>query len=119
MIPTTLVDVVQRINGLLQAGEFRAAHDSLEVIARDHPDFAEARRLLAGVKLTLGDASGAEKVLREAAAFDSTWSPTLTMLGELLLGSGRHEEAEQFLLKAATATKEIGRASCRERAEVP
>lgn len=111
MIPATLVDVVQRINGLLQAGDFRAAHDRLEAIARDHPDFAEARRLLAGVKLTLGDASGAEKILREAAAFDSTWSPTLTTLGELLLGSGRDEEAEQFLLKAATSTKADPRAA--------
>ncbi|HET7161837.1 MAG TPA: tetratricopeptide repeat protein [Rhodanobacteraceae bacterium] len=105
MIHATLRNQMQRINGLLQVGDFRAAHDQLDVIARNHPGFAEARRLLAGAKLMLGDAAGAEQVLREAVALDPAWSPTLTMLGELLLGSGRHADAEQYLLQAATAEK--------------
>lgn len=106
-----LSDAMQHINRLLQAGNYRAAHEQLDIVVEKNPDYAEARRLLAGVKLTLGDAIGAEKILREAAAFDSTWSPTLTTLGELLLGSGRREEAEQFLLKAATSTKADPRAA--------
>ncbi|HJU25337.1 MAG TPA: tetratricopeptide repeat protein, partial [Rhodanobacteraceae bacterium] len=93
---------MHRINGLLQAGDFRTAHEQLEIIVDGNPGFPEARRLLAGAKLALGDAGGAERILRVAAAAEPAWPPTLTMLGELLLGSGRHEEAEQFLLQAAT-----------------
>lgn len=104
MIPARLLDAMQRVNGLLQAGDFRAAHDRLETIAKQHPDFVEARRLLAGAKLALGDAGGAEQVLREAASSDPVWPPVLTMLGELLLNGGRQAEAEQCLLRAATGT---------------
>ena len=111
MVSSTLLDVMQRINALLQAGEFRAAHDRLEDIVRGNAEFTEAKRLLAGAKLALGDASGAEKVLREAIALDPSWSPTLTMLGELLLASGRHAEAEQMLLQAATAKQADPRAA--------
>ncbi|TAN02823.1 MAG: tetratricopeptide repeat protein, partial [Rhodanobacteraceae bacterium] len=111
MISTPPPDAMRHVNGLLQAGDFRAAHNRLERIMREHPGYAEARRLLAGVKLALGDTAGAEKVLREAAALDPEWSPTLTMLGELLLGSGRHAEAETFLLQAATAKQADPRAA--------
>lgn len=111
MIPTPPTDEMRHVNGLLQAGNFRAAHEGLERIVREHPGYAEARRLLAGAKLALGDAAGAEAVLREAAALDPGWSPTLTMLGELLLGSGRHAEAETFLLQAATAKQADPRAA--------
>ena len=112
MTSTALLDAMQRVNGLLQAGEFRAAHDRLEVIVDEHPDYAEARRLLGGARLALGDAVGAEKVLREAAALDPPWPPVLTMLGELLLSSGRRQaEAEAFLLRAATGTQADPRAA--------
>lgn len=102
MISATLLDAMRRVNGLLQAGDFRTAHDRLEIIANDNPDYGEARRLLAGAKLALGDTAGAERVLRAAAASGQAWPPTLTMLGELLLNSGRQAEAEQFLLRAAS-----------------
>ena len=94
---------MQRVNGLLQAGDFRAAHDQLRGVVEIHPDYAEAQRLLGGVTLMLGDVAGAERILRHAVELDSDWTPTLTTLGELLLGSGRHAEAETFLQRAATA----------------
>ena len=111
MISHALLDAMQRINGLLQAGDFRTARQQLEAVVDGHPDYAEARRLLAGAKLALGDAEGAEQVLRAAAALDPVWPPTLTMLGELLLNGGRQTEAEQFLLRAATGTPADPRAA--------
>lgn len=111
MISHALLDAMQRINGLLQAGDFRTARQQLEAVVDGHPDYAEARRLLAGAKLALGDAEGAEQVLRAAAALDPVWPPTLTMLGELLLNDGRQTEAEQFLLRAATGTPADPRAA--------
>lgn len=111
MISAELLEAMRRIDGMLGAGELQGAHDRLAVIVDGHPDFPEARRLLGGVKLALGDSAGAEAVLREAAAVEPPWPPTLTMLGELLLNSGRHAEAEPFLLRAATATAADPRAA--------
>ncbi|MGH8125790.1 MAG: 2OG-Fe(II) oxygenase family protein [Rhodanobacteraceae bacterium] len=101
MTPPALLESMQRVNQLLQAGEFRAAHDRLVTIADEHPDYAEAQRLLGGAKLALGDTGGAERILRRALKRDANWTPTLTTLGELLLGSGRHAEAESYLQQAA------------------
>ena len=103
MISNPLHDAMQRVNGFLQSGDFRAAHDQLRGVVETHPDYAEAQRLLGGVTLMLGDAAGAERILRHAIERDPDWAPTLTTLGELLLGSGRHAEAETFLQRAATA----------------
>jgi tetratricopeptide (TPR) repeat protein len=94
---------MQRVNRLLQAGDFRAARGQLREIIEAHPDYAEAQRLLGGATLMLGDAADAERILRRAIECDPEWAPTLTTLGELLLGSGRHAEAETFLQRAATA----------------
>jgi tetratricopeptide (TPR) repeat protein len=102
MSSTAPTEDMRRINGMLQAGQYRDAHDKLEAIVIDHPDYAEARRLLGGTKLALGDAPGAERVLRGALALDPDWTPTLATLGEWLLGSGRFEEAEILLRRAAT-----------------
>lgn len=102
-IPTGLLSEVHQVNDLLQRGDFHTAHGRLEIIVREHPDFVEAQRLLAGTKLALGDADGAEALLRRAIALDPEWTPTLTMLGEWLLNAGKHEEAEQFLRRAAGA----------------
>ncbi|MGH8190563.1 MAG: tetratricopeptide repeat protein, partial [Rhodanobacteraceae bacterium] len=98
------LDAMRHINGLLQGGDFRAAQDQLQAIVAAHPEYGEARRLLGGAKLALGDVAGAERALREAAAMEPVWPPTLTMLGELLLSRGRCEEGEPFLLRAATGT---------------
>src|SRR6185312_16962580 len=103
MMAAQLLDAMQRVNGLLKAGDFRAARDRLRAIVETHPDYAEAQRLLGGVTLLLGDAAEAERILRRALERDPDWTPTLTTLGELLLGSGRHIEAETFLQRAATA----------------
>ena len=100
--PQTL-EAMQRVNGLLQAGEFRAARERLRAIVEAHPDYAEAQRLLGGVTLMLGDAVDAERILRRAIESDPDWTPTLTTLGELLLGAGRHAEAETFLQRAIAA----------------
>lgn len=110
-IPSPLLDAMQRVNGLLQAGEFRAAHDRLMAIVKEHPGYAEAQRLLGGARLALGDTGGAERILRRALKLDPAWSPTLTTLGELLLGSGRHAEAESYLQQAAAGNPPDPRAA--------
>jgi tetratricopeptide (TPR) repeat protein len=102
MIPATLRKAMQRINALLQAGDFLEAHARLTTIAKENPGYAEAQRLLGGVTLALGDAAGAERILRRAVERAPDWTPTLLTLGELLLAGGRHAEAEAFLRKAAT-----------------
>lgn len=111
MISSTLPASMQRVNGLLRAGDFRTAQAELGGIVRRHPDYPEARRLLAGATLALGDAAGAEQILREAIAVPPEWPPTLTLLGELLLNSGRLQEAEQFLKRAATGARADPRAA--------
>ncbi|TAN08568.1 MAG: tetratricopeptide repeat protein [Rhodanobacteraceae bacterium] len=102
-IPAALLSTMHQVNDLLQRGDFRTAHARLETIVREHPDFVEAQRLLAGTKLALGDTDGAEALLRRAIALDPEWTPTLTMLGEWLLNAGKYAEAEQFLRRAAGA----------------
>jgi len=102
---------MRSIGGLLQAGQFRAAHERLESVARDNPTFVEALRLLAGTKLTLGDAAAAEGLLRRALELDPDWTPTLTTLGELLLAGGRGTEAEPVLRRAVEGSRADPRAA--------
>ena len=102
---------MRRINALLQAGSFRSAHDQLEIIVRDNPDFVEGLRLFAGTKQALGDICDAEKLLREAMVLDPTWTPTLATLGELLLSSGRNDEAVTLLRRAVAGSPRYPRAA--------
>jgi predicted Zn-dependent protease len=106
-----LLDAMRRINELLRAGSFRAAHDQLETILAANPGFVEALRLLAGTKQALGDAAAAEELLRRALTLDPDWTPTLATLGELLLGSGRAGEAEALLQRAAAGSPPYPRAA--------
>ncbi|TAM33788.1 MAG: tetratricopeptide repeat protein [Rhodanobacter sp.] len=104
-MPTTapvLLESMRQVGALLQAGDLRSAHQRLQAIVVEHPDCAEALRLLGGLRQSFGDAEGAEALLRQAMALDPNWAPTLTTLGELLLTSGRHDEAEPLLRRAAT-----------------
>ena len=102
---------MRAISAQLQAGQFRAAHERLEAVVAANPTFAEARRLLAGTKLALGDAAGAEAMLRQTLTVDPAWTPTLTTLGELLLSSGRVVEAEEVLVRALEAKSPDPRAA--------
>ncbi|MEO8779511.1 MAG: tetratricopeptide repeat protein [Rhodanobacter sp.] len=111
MPSSTVIHAMHRISSLLQQGSFREAKDRLEAIIATHPEFAEARRLLAGVRQALGDAVGAEVLLREALLLDPAWTPTLATLGELLLNSGRADEAEPLLQRAAAGTPRFPRAA--------
>jgi tetratricopeptide (TPR) repeat protein len=106
-----LIDAMRRASALLQAGNYRSAHDQLAAIVGDNPDFVEALRLLAGAKQVLGDITGAEKLLRRALALDPNWIPTLATLGELLLNSGRGSEAEPLLLRAVSGSPPYPRAA--------
>src|SRR5213076_2830714 len=106
-----LLDAMRRINELLRAGSFRAAHDQLETILAANPGFVEALRLLAGTKQVLGEAAAAEELLRGALTLDPNWTPTLATLGELLLGSGRAAEAEALLQRAAAGSPPYPRAA--------
>jgi tetratricopeptide (TPR) repeat protein len=105
-----VIDGMRRVNGLLQARSFRAAHDQLESIVEANPEFVEALRLLAGTKQALGDLTGAELLLRRALALGPNWMPTLATLGELLLAGGRNEEAEALLQRAASGSQVYPRA---------
>jgi tetratricopeptide (TPR) repeat protein len=96
-----LLQAMQQTNSLLQAGDLRGAHDRLQSIVEQYPDYAEAVRLLGGVRQALGDIEGAEALLRKAMAIDPGWAPTLVSLGELLLNGGHHEEAIPLLQRAA------------------
>ena len=111
MTSPAVIDAMRRISVLLQRGDFCDARDQLEAIVAEHPDFAEAKRLLAGTRLALGDAAGAEALLREALAIDPAWTPTLATLGEVLLNSGRASEAEPLLQQAAAGTPAFPRAA--------
>ena len=111
MISPALLDTMRRVSALLQAGSFHVAHEQLETIVVDNPDFVEAQRLLAGAKQALGDAAGAEKLLREALARDPDWTPTLATLGELLLNSGCGAEAEGLLQRAVAGSPPYPRAA--------
>ncbi|WP_168170893.1 tetratricopeptide repeat protein [Rhodanobacter sp. C01] len=111
MIAPAVIDTMRRISLLLQAGDFRLAHEQLEVVVSDNPGFAEARRLFAGTKQALGDLAGAEAALREALAIDPGWAPTLATLGELLLNSGRAGEAEVVLQRACAGSPPYPRAA--------
>jgi Tfp pilus assembly protein PilF len=102
---------MRRVSALLQAGNFRVAHDELKTIVGANPDYVEALRLLAGTKQALGDAAAAEKLLRQALKLDPSWTPTLATLGELLLTSGRGGEAEAFLQRAAAGSPPYPRAA--------
>ncbi|MGH8296104.1 MAG: 2OG-Fe(II) oxygenase family protein [Steroidobacteraceae bacterium] len=110
-VPASVLEEMRAVGGLLQAGQFRAAHERLQAIARAHPTFVEALRLLAGTKLALGDAAAAEALLRRALEIDPAWTPTLTTLGELLLAGGRGPEAEAVLRRAATSPRADSRAA--------
>lgn len=111
MTSPAVIDAMYRISALLQQGSFHEAQGQLDAIVAAHPDFAEARRLLAGTRQALGDVAGAEVLLREALQRDPAWTPTLATLGELLLNSGRAGEAEPLLQRAAAGTPPIPRAA--------
>ncbi|WP_426662468.1 tetratricopeptide repeat protein [Rhodanobacter aciditrophus] len=97
-----LLESMRRAGALLQAGDLRHAHELLQAAVAEHPDCAEALRLLGGLRQHFGDAEGAEALLRRALALDPGWAPTLATLGELLLNAGRDAEAEPLLRRAAT-----------------
>lgn len=99
-MPVPLAETMRRISGLLQSGEYRAAHTQLESLVAANPDYPEGLRLLAGAKLALGDGSQAEALLKRALELDPRSSPTLTTLAELLLLAGRHAEAVPLLQRA-------------------
>jgi tetratricopeptide (TPR) repeat protein len=102
---------MRRASALLQAGDFRVAHDQLEAIVDANPQFVEGLRLLAGTKQALGDPQAAERLLRRALEVDPAWTPTLATLGELLLTSGRGGEAELLLQRAVLGSPPFPRAA--------
>jgi tetratricopeptide (TPR) repeat protein len=110
-VPASVLEAMRAVSALLQAGQFRAAHERLEAIAAANPTFVEALRLLAGTKLALGDARAAEALLRRALELDPLWTATHTTLGELLLASGRGSEAESVLQRALEGTRADPRAA--------
>src|SRR4051794_18489023 len=97
---STLTETMRGISELLQRGQFSAAHAKLESVVAANPDYVEGLRLLAGTKQVLGDVTQAEVLLRRALVVDPLWPPTLTTLAEVLLGSGRADEALPLLQRA-------------------
>jgi tetratricopeptide (TPR) repeat protein len=95
-----LAESMRRISGLLQSGQYAAAHSQLESLVSANPDYVEGLRLFAGTKQVLGDLAEAESLLRRALEIDPLWAPTLTTLAELLLIAGRSAEAVPLLQRA-------------------
>jgi len=104
-------EVMRRISGLLQSGQYRAAHSQLESLVTENPEYVEGLRLLAGTKQALGDLARAESLLRRALDIDPGWAPTLTTLAELLLVQGRSVEAVPLLQRASQGTLALPRAA--------
>jgi tetratricopeptide (TPR) repeat protein len=95
-----LAESMRRISGLLQSGQYSAAHSQLETLVSANPEYVEGLRLFAGTKQVLGDLTEAESLLRRALDIDPKWAPTLTTLAELLLVAGRSAEAVSMLQRA-------------------
>jgi len=95
-----LAESMRRISGLLQSGQYSAAHSQLESLVSAYPDYVEGLRLLAGTKQALGDIAQAESLLQRALEIDPKWAPTLTTLAELLLIAGRSAEAVPLVQRA-------------------
>jgi tetratricopeptide (TPR) repeat protein len=106
-----LAESMRHINGLLQTGQYGAAHSQLETLVAANPDYVEGLRLLAGTKQVLGDFAQAESLLRRALDIDPVWAPTLTTLAELLLVAGRGTEAIPFLQRAIQGRPRYPRAA--------
>ena len=66
-----LAESMRRISGLLQSGQYSAAHSQLESLVAANPDYVEGLRLLAGTKQALGDLAQAESLLRRALEIDA------------------------------------------------
>src|SRR5471032_445828 len=106
-----LAESMRRISGLLQSGQYGAAHSQLESLVTANPDYVEGLRLLAGAKQALGDLAQAESLLRRALDIDPLWAPTLTTLAEFLLMAGRSAEAVPLLLRAIQGSLSYPRAA--------
>ena len=106
-----LAESMRRISGLLQSGQYSAAHSQLESLVSANPDYVEGLRLLAGTKQALGDIAQAESLLRRALEIDPLWAPTLTTLAELLLNAGRSAEAVPLLQRAIHGSSPYPRAA--------
>ncbi|HEX4619401.1 MAG TPA: tetratricopeptide repeat protein, partial [Steroidobacteraceae bacterium] len=102
---------MRRISGLLQSGQYGAAHAQLESLVAANPDYVEGLRLLAGTKQALGDPAQAESLLRRALEVDPASPPTLTTLAELLLLAGRSAEAVPLLVRALQGSPPYPRAA--------
>jgi Flp pilus assembly protein TadD len=102
---------MRRISGLLQSGQYSAAHSQLEALVTANPDYVEGLRLFAGTKQALGDLAQAESLLRRALDVDPQWTPTLTTLAELLLMAGRSAEAVPLLQRAIQGSPPYPRAA--------
>jgi tetratricopeptide (TPR) repeat protein len=106
-----LAESMRRISGLLQSGQYAAAHSQLESLVSANPDYVEGLRLFAGTKQALGDLAQAESLLRRALEIDPLWAPTLTTLAELLLIAGRSAEAVPLLQRAIQGHAPYSRAA--------
>jgi tetratricopeptide (TPR) repeat protein len=102
---------MRRISGLLQSGQYAAAHAQLESLVTANPGYVEGLRLLAGTKQALGEGAQAEALLRRALGIDPESSPTLTTLAELLLLTGRNIEAVSLLRRAIQGSPPYPRAA--------
>ena len=106
-----LAESMRRITGLLQSGQYSAAHSQLESLVSANPGYVEGLRLFAGTKQALGDLAQAESLLRRALEIDPKWAPTLTTLAELYFMAGRSAEAVPLLQRAVQGSPPYPRAA--------
>src|SRR5260370_39244182 len=106
-----LAESMRRISGLLQSGQYSAAHSQLESLVTANPDYVEGLRLFAGTKQALGDLAQAESLLRRAPGNHPRRAPTLTTPSEVFLISGRSAAALPLFQRAIQSTPPPPRAA--------
>src|SRR5262249_38138418 len=102
-VSAALTESMRRISGLLQAGQYGAAHAQLEALVAANPSYVEGLRLLAGTKQALGDSGQAESLLRRALEIDPGSTPAPPPRGGLPRVPGRSAGAGPLLRRAARA----------------
>lgn len=92
----------------IATGNARMAQSALEDVVAAAPENAEAFYLLGRANRLAGDADESEVALRRALELQPTHTEARSMLGQLLLDSGKYEEADTLY---SELTSRVGRSN--------
>jgi putative PEP-CTERM system TPR-repeat lipoprotein len=93
---------VERAQDYLDRGELEAATIELKNALLKNHENAQARMLLGGIQLEVGNAAAAEKELRRASEVGVADGAVLPLLARALLAQGKHEELQALPLENLT-----------------